>query len=137
MDWELNSFDAMEASLNVGFSEGGGATWQQGIFEQMLMLGLAEKPKVPKAFGRKYGCVAGQWMNDKFKVTTRWCSLDGCLESPKSAAEMPCAQNFEHIFAILHGIMYEYSNLNYATAMPVLSDSYKADVKRVYDSLYN
>ena len=71
LDWELNSFDAMEASLNVGFSEGGGATWQQGIFEQMLMLGLAEKPKVPKAFGRKYGCVAGQWMNDKFKVTTR------------------------------------------------------------------
>ena len=68
MDWELNSFDAMEASLNVGFSEGGGATWQQGIFEQMLMLGLAEKPKVPQAFGRKYGCVAGQWMNDKFKV---------------------------------------------------------------------
>ena len=54
LDWELNSFDAMEASLNVGFSEGGGATWQQGIFEQMLMLGLAEKPKVPKAFGRKY-----------------------------------------------------------------------------------
>ena len=76
LDWELNSFDAMEASLNVGFSEGGGATWQQGIFEQMLMLGLAEKPKVPKAFGRKYGCVAGQWMNDKFKVTTRprWLS---------------------------------------------------------------
>ena len=71
LDWELNSFDAMEASLNVGFSEGGGATWQQGIFEQMLMLGLAEKPKVPKAFGRKYGCVAGQWMNDKFKVITR------------------------------------------------------------------
>jgi hypothetical protein len=51
----------MRSSLNTGFNEGGGTTWAEGVFGQMLMLGMtATTPGLQKS------CVAGQWMQGKF-----------------------------------------------------------------------
>jgi hypothetical protein len=101
-DWELNSFDAMRSSLNTGFNEGFGSTWAEGVFGQMLMLGMtATTPGLQKS------CVAGQWMQQKF-------------------------ESHRNVFAVLNGLMYEYSGLNIHTALPVLSDAYIRTVNETY-----